>query len=40
MAAFGRENVAGMPFKINGNTYYVAGVVDTSQQEEKRHMGK
>lgn len=31
---FGGENVAGMPFKINGNTYYVAGVVDTSHLKE------
>ena len=37
---FGGENVAGMPFKINGNTYYVAGVVDTSQQEEKKTYGE
>lgn len=33
---FGGENVAGMPFKINGNTYYVAGVVDTPQTEEEK----
>lgn len=31
---FGSENVAGMSFKINGNTYYVAGVVDTSHLKE------
>lgn len=31
---FGGENVAGMPFKINGNTYYVAGVVDTSHLKD------
>lgn len=38
---FGGENVAGMPFKINGNTYYVAGVVDTSQvKEEKKAYGE
>ena len=33
---FGGENVAGMPFTINGSTYYVAGVVDISQQEEEK----
>lgn len=32
---FGGENVAGMPFKINGNTYYVAGVVDVEEPEKK-----
>ena len=38
---FGGENAAGMPFKINGNTYYVAGVVDTPQtKEEKEVYGK
>lgn len=38
---FGGENVAGMPFKINGNTYYVAGVVDTGQtKEEKKAYGE
>lgn len=38
---FGGENVAGMPFKINGNTYYVAGVVDTSHlKEEKKAYGE
>lgn len=31
---FGGENVSGMPFKINGSTYYVAGVVDTSHLKE------
>lgn len=33
---FGGENAAGMPFKINGNTYYVAGVVDTAKIEEEK----
>ncbi len=38
---FGGENVAGMPFKINGNTYYVAGVVDTSHlKEDKKAYGE
>ncbi len=38
---FGGENAAGMPFKINGNTYYVAGVVDISQvKEEKKAYGE
>ncbi|MCI9078134.1 MAG: ABC transporter permease [Lachnospiraceae bacterium] len=38
---FGGENVTGMPFKINGNTYYVAGVVDTSQlKEDKKAYGE
>lgn len=38
---FGGENVTGMPFKINGNTYYVAGVTDTSQlKEEKKTYGE
>lgn len=34
---FGGENVAGMPFKINGNTYYVAGVVDMGEPEKKEN---
>lgn len=38
---FGGENVAGMSFKINGNTYYVAGVVDTSHlKEDKKAYGE
>ena len=38
---FGGENAVGMPFKINGNTYYVAGVVDISQvKEEKKAYGE
>ncbi len=38
---FGGENVTGMPFKINGNTYYVAGVADTSQlNEDKKAYGE
>lgn len=35
---FGGENAAGMPFKINGNTYYVAGVVDTPQTKEEKEV--